>query len=74
MTAEQLRMAMAMVRLTVNELAERSGISRGSIMRMTNGLPVTHASRTVVRLYLEGEDVVFIECTDNLSETVARRR
>jgi transcriptional regulator with XRE-family HTH domain len=74
MTAEQLRMAMSMLRMTIGELAGRSGVSRGTIIRMTNDLPVMHSNRAVVKLFLESEDVVFISETSVLSETVARRR
>jgi transcriptional regulator with XRE-family HTH domain len=74
MTGEQLRMAMSMLRITIAELAERSGVSRGTIIRMTNDLPVMHSSRAVVKSFLQSEDVVFVSETSTLSETVARRR
>lgn len=74
MNAHQLRMAMAMLELTVKELSERSGVSRGTIMRLTAGLPVVASNLKVVKSFLETEDIVFIEATGHFDSTVARRR
>lgn len=74
MNAEQLRMALAMLEITVQDLAGRAGVSRGTIMRMTAGLAVMPANRAVIKSFLEGEDVVFIEATDYFNATIARRR
>lgn len=74
MTATQLRMAMAMLDLTVRELAARAGVATNTVTKMMKGRGVQYTSRTVVKLWLESEDIVFIEPVDGLSETIARRR
>jgi len=74
MTAEQLRMAMAMLDLTVRELAARARVAPNTVMKMMKGRGVQYTSRTVVKLWLESEGLVFIDATETLTETVARRR
>lgn len=74
MTAEQLRMAMALTDVTIDGVARHSGVSRGTVMRITKGLKVIASNRNAVKSYMESLGVIFIEPTDYFAATVAERR
>ena len=72
----QIRAARALLRMTVAELAESSGIGVATIKRLeaTNGLPPAHV-RTLesLRKALEGAGVEFLGSPDNQPGVVLTR-
>ncbi len=60
---EQCRMARAALRMTVDELAERAGVSHAAISRLENHHPCAPAGDALARLRtaLEARGVVFLD-------------
>ncbi len=60
---EQCRMARAALRMTVDELAERAGVSHSAISRLENDHPCAPANDALARLRtaLEARGVVFLD-------------
>jgi hypothetical protein len=74
MTPDQLKMAMAVLELSVRELSEVTNLSPGTIMRLRYGEAVNLTSHTIVRNYLVDKGVDFIDATDEHEATIAIRR
>jgi hypothetical protein len=74
MTPDQLKMAMAVLELSVRDLADILNLSPGTIMRLRYGEAVNLTSHTIVRNYLVDHDVDFIDPTDEHEATIAIRR
>lgn len=75
MTPEQLRMARALLRMKVRDLAQQAGVDKMTISGIEAGKKAPHA-QTVVRLreYLMSQGVVFIGAHEPLhGPTVAMR-
>jgi transcriptional regulator with XRE-family HTH domain len=75
MTGEQLRMARALLRLGLRELATKAEVSRAAIVRLENGRGKPHAAtETKLQRTLEAMGVVFIGALEPLhGPTVALR-
>jgi hypothetical protein len=74
MTPDQVKMAMAVLELTVRELATITNLSPGTIMRLRFGAIVSSESRTIVKNYLSDQGVDFIDPTNEHEATIAIRR
>jgi transcriptional regulator with XRE-family HTH domain len=67
MTGEQLRMARALLRLGLRELATKADVSRAAIVRLENGRGKPHAAtETKLQRTLEAMGVVFIGALEPL--------
>jgi transcriptional regulator with XRE-family HTH domain len=67
MTGEQLRMARALLRLGLRELATKADVSRAAIVRLENGRGKPHATtETKLQRTLEAMGVVFIGALEPL--------
>jgi hypothetical protein len=74
MTPDQVKMAMAVLELSVRELATVTNLAPGTIMRMRYGENVSVANATVVKAYLSDHDIDFIDATETREATIAVRR
>ena len=74
MTADQLRMARALLRLSITDLAEIAGIDKMVIVRMEAGRRAQAATVVKLRKAIEERGVVFVGAIEPLIEpTVAMR-
>ena len=74
MNGDQLRMARALLRLTVRELAQTSGVDKMAIVRFEAGRNPHAATLTKLRTALEEHGIVFIGAVSTFHEpTVAMR-
>ena len=74
MNGDQLRMARALLRLTVRELAQTSGVDKMAIVRFEAGRNPHAAMLTKLRTALEEHGIVFIGAVSTFHEpTVAMR-
>ena len=60
MTAEQLRMARAAVKLSVRELAEKADVTPNTVSRIENGGDAMASTLSKLRDVLEREGIEFI--------------
>jgi len=74
MTPDQIKMAMAVLELSVRDLANATNLAPGTIMRMKYGEGTVLGNREIVRAYLLEQGIDFIDCTDTHESTVAVRR
>ena len=61
MSPAQSRMARAGLRLSLDDLAKRSGVSRTSIVRFENGTPIRPVLHRALQAVLTESGVVFTE-------------
>ncbi len=61
MNGDQLRMARALLRLGIRELAQLSGADKNSIVRCESGRKIHASTEQKLKTTLEGRGVIFIE-------------
>lgn len=69
-----LRAARALLGITQDELAERTGVGRNILQRIENGKSVPTAQIDVIRSYMEKRGIVFLESSVEHGPGVALRR
>jgi transcriptional regulator with XRE-family HTH domain len=65
LTSDQLRGARALLRLSVNDLAARAGIGKGTIARIEAGFSAYTLTLRRLREVLEESGVIFIEANED---------
>lgn len=69
-----LRAARALLGITQDELAERTGVGRNILQRIENGTSVPTAQIDLIRSYMEKHGIVFLESSVEHGPAVALRR
>jgi hypothetical protein len=74
MTPDQVKMAMAVLGISVRSLAHIVQLSPGTVMRIKFGDSVTTPNVKIVYDYFVEQGIIFIEPTNECEATIAVRR